>query len=282
MTYQTLTADEVKTKCNTPHQEYIEYSILSDLFGTEVTVTTPTHTERVEFSFSNGKINETAVNMGIPQARIAVFDLPAGYTCPKASLCLAYANRRTGKLIVGKECKFECYAAKAERFRHSSRDLHWRNYEKLLKLKDQGPEAIAQLLIDSLPTLAKGIYKLYVCRIHSSGDFYSQEYYEAWKLTAAASPGTLYFGYTKILDYILDDTKPDNMRLVYSYGGKDDSRRDEIAAAGTHIPTAYVVNNAAEAAALNVPISCPKNSGPATTNDILYIINQESFALLVH
>lgn len=280
MKTQTLTQSEVTNKCNTPNTQYIEYNILENLFGAAVEVIETSVDAYLEFSNGNGKVNETAKNIGIPQARIACFDLPAGYTCPKANLCLAYAHRKTGRLIVSKDCEFECYAAKAERFRHSSRNLHWRNYDKLRVIKDNAA-AMTELIMASLPKLAKGFYKLYVVRIHSSGDFFNEKYYQAWKNVAAQTPGTLYYGYTKILDYVLDD-KPENFHLIYSYGGKDDSRRDEIAAAGTHVPTCYVISDPAQAAEMGLPIACPKNGGVAETNDIIYIVNQESFCLMVH
>jgi hypothetical protein len=216
------------------------------------------------FSFHNQKINELARHLGLHKNQVVAFDLPAGYTCPMAHLCRTYANRKTGLIIKGIESQFRCYAASVEGRYPAVRRLRWRNYEQLqgLSLHD----TIA-LIDESLPS------NLRVVRIHSSGDFFSENYFRAWYEVAYNHPETVFFGYTKILDYVHFALKMDlhNFKLVYSHGGKHDNFI-------TNEPVAYVVNGIADANKIGVPISCADN--PADDYD--YIIAGESFALNLH
>ena len=64
--------------------------------------------------------------------------------------------------------------------------------------------------------------KIKVVRIHSSGDFYNQTYFESLVESAKQNPNVIYFGYTKILKYAELSQNVDNLYLIYSVGGKDD------------------------------------------------------------
>lgn len=216
------------------------------------------------FSFHNQKINELACHLGLRKNQVVAFDLPAGYTCPMANLCRTYANRHTGKLTAGKNSKFRCYAASVEGRYPTVRRMRWNNFEQLkgLSLRD----TIA-LIDESLPV------DLGAVRIHSSGDFFSERYFRAWYEVAYKHPDIVFFGYTKILDYVRFALNMDlhNFKLVYSHGGKHD---DFI----TNEPVAYVVNGVLEANKIGVPISCADS--PADDYD--YILAGESFALNLH
>ena len=60
-----------------------------------------------------------------------------------------------------------------------------------------------------------------VVRLHDSGDFYSQEYLNAWATIAATFPDVIFYAYTKSLH--LDMTAiPSNLRITRSQGGKLD------------------------------------------------------------
>ncbi len=65
-----------------------------------------------------------------------------------------------------------------------------------------------------------------VVRLHDSGDFYSQEYLDAWKKIAQALPDMVFYAYTKSLHLDLYSDKPDNFKLVQSLGGVYDKRVD--------------------------------------------------------
>lgn len=63
-------------------------------------------------------------------------------------------------------------------------------------------------------------------RIHDSGDFFSQEYYNKWCDIARALPGHIFYAYTKSLDLDLWSNKPDNLHIIQSLGGRNDSLVD--------------------------------------------------------
>jgi hypothetical protein len=65
-----------------------------------------------------------------------------------------------------------------------------------------------------------------VVRLHDSGDFYSQEYLDAWKKIATALPDMVFYAYTKSLHLDLYSDKPENFKLVQSLGGVYDKRVD--------------------------------------------------------
>jgi len=60
-------------------------------------------------------------------------------------------------------------------------------------------------------------------RIHDAGDFYSNEYLDRWTSIARKVPQVLFYAYTKEVAMILERKDiPINMRIVFSYGGKQD------------------------------------------------------------
>lgn len=62
-------------------------------------------------------------------------------------------------------------------------------------------------------------------RIHDSGDFYSQEYFNKWCEIARALPRLTFYAYTKSLHLDLDGA-PDNFKVTQSLGGKHDASVD--------------------------------------------------------
>ena len=59
-------------------------------------------------------------------------------------------------------------------------------------------------------------------RIHDSGDFYSQEYFDKWCQIAKALPNKTFYAYTKSLTLDLSGA-PDNFKVTQSLGGKHDN-----------------------------------------------------------
>lgn len=215
--------------------------------------------KKLKFGNSNRKMNQLAVDKGLAKAWVYSFDLPAGYTCPKANICLSRADRKTGKITDGKNCQFRCYAASGE-WLSVVRNARWYNYE-LLKASDN----MVDLILSSLPRNAR------IIRIHSSGDFFSDAYFNAWLEVAKVRSDIQFFAYTKVLKYVQAE-KPSNLSIVYSIGGKDDALR-------TTEPACYVVKNEAEAEALNIKVACPS---PEVADDYDFILRGESFAILLH
>jgi hypothetical protein len=94
--------------------------------------------------------------------------------------CLSKAHKVTGKLTDGKGIKFRCYAASGENLFRNIRVSRWRNFDML---KGKSVKDMALLIDRSLPR--KGIK---LVRMHASGDFFSQAYFDAWIEVARWNP----------------------------------------------------------------------------------------------
>ena len=189
--------------------------------------------------------------------RIYTFDLPAGHSCPNARICLAKANKFTGEITDGPDQEFRCFSATAERF-ESVRNMRWNNFE-LLRSKNE-PEMIA-LITASLPNDAS------VIRLHVSGDFFNQEYTNAWMTVAAANPEILFYAYSKSVRFVTSSVVPDNMIVTFSIGGREDDLITDS------MKTAQVVFSPDAAAELGLEID--HDDSHAMTKD-------GNFAVLLH
>lgn len=219
--------------------------------------------DKLKFSFGNSKMVKLASYLGVAKKQVSSFDIPAGHTCPAASLCLSMADKVTGKITDGKDAQFRCYAASSEAAFKNTRLLRWHNFD-LLKSLENSIDGMVELIENSLPK------NIRVVRVHSSGDFFHKNYFQAWVRVAKNHPEIHFFGYTKILNYVNAD-KSDNFRLVYSFGGKMDAKV-------SNEPVAYVVNTPADGQALGLPVSCLDNP----VDDFDYVMAGKSFALSLH
>lgn len=160
----------------------------------------------LKFSLGNAKLKRGE----------AIFDLPAGHSCPFAKLCRSSANRITGRITDGPHTEFRCYAATGEARSKAARKMRWKNFTTLRKCN--GASDMASLISNSLPLSSR-------IRIHSSGDFFSQAYFDAWLMVARQFPERIFYAYTKALPFWvkrLNDI-PSNFKLVASYGGVNDN-----------------------------------------------------------
>ncbi len=68
-------------------------------------------------------------------------------------------------------------------------------------------------------------------RIHDSGDFYSDEYLEAWLEVAERVPHVLFYAYTKEVSRVKRQAElrpfPPNFRVIFSLGGVEDHLLDK-------------------------------------------------------
>jgi len=133
------------------------------------------------------------------------WNLPTGHTCPFALECLVKVNRETGK-FENKSNAYKCYAAAPERF-PGVRNHRWNNYEYVLN----GNKPI-------LPKDCKAV------RIHASGDFFNQSYFDMWIEIAKENPTVEFWAYTKSLKYWVNRLNeiPNNLVLTASQGGRND------------------------------------------------------------
>jgi len=139
------------------------------------------------------------------------WNLPTGTTCPFAMECKVTVDRLTGKFDIDKG-QYRCYAASAERF-PGVRNSRWQNFE-----------SVKNNIKPIIPNKCKSI------RIHSSGDFFNQQYFDMWLEIAKENTNIEMWAYTKSLNYWVNRINqiPNNLILTASYGGKLDYLIDEF------------------------------------------------------
>lgn len=163
---------------------------------------------------------QTLLKFGKGNAKLSkdiyTFSLPAGHSCPYAFECKASADRSTGKIKDGKDQVFRCFAASQEALYTNTRTARWHNYDLLRSLKTV--DKMSTLIVDSLPPKATTV------RVHVSGDFFSQVYFDAWMAVARIFPKKKFYAYTKSIPYWLERraTIPKNFNLTSSKGGRTD------------------------------------------------------------
>jgi protein gp88 len=209
---------------------------------------------KLKFGKGNAKLNKT----------IHTFSLPAGWTCPGARDCKSKvhvdsSNKRT--LKDGAHTKFRCFAASQEVLYTNTHLARQHNFELL---KGLSAHEMAELIEASLPKRAD------TNRVHVSGDFFSQDYFDAWLAVALSNPHRLFYAYTKSLNYWVArmDIIPDNFILTASKGGNYDHLIDQHG-----LRQAIVVFSEAEAEALGLPIDKDDSHAMKHGGD---------FALLLH
>ena len=165
------------------------------------------------------------LKLGIGNAKlkndVAIFDLPAGHTCPFAKDCAEKVNPATGLLEKNPEAKFRCFAATSELISKAARVKRWYNLDSIKECKTS--QEIADLIIASFEADKKAIVAPKV-RVHSSGDFFNQMYFDAWMIVANTMPEKTFYAYTKSFKYWVArlDSIPANFHLNASRGSKND------------------------------------------------------------
>ncbi len=158
-------------------------------------------------------------------------------------------DRQTGKFNrIGNE--FRCYAASAERF-PGVRESRWKNFEEIKR----GDPII-------IPPKATHV------RIHGSGDFFSQEYFDQWLQVARDNPNVLFWAFTKSIQFWINRLGqiPKNFTLQASYGSLQDDLIEKY-----NLKFAKVFTDKEEALKSGLPID---------TDDTYAMTGTQSFALL--
>ena len=222
----------------------------------------------------------TSFNLSVGNAKInkqtLIFSLPAGKTCPGASLCQSFAIRgNDGKTTIkdGAETVFRCFAASSEALFPNVFDSRQHNWDLAMTLLQDGFRTLARALHDSIQ--AKRTKKVELVRIHESGDFYSPEYIKAWMAVAVSNPDLKFYAYTKSLHHFITVSDagiviPSNVFITASKGG----RFDHLIEANRDLFPRYsvVVKNQDEADTLGLEID----------HDESHCFGDKPFALLVH
>lgn len=205
------------------------------------------------------KFSSTNAKLG---AGIWTFSLPAGHSCPFAHDCLSKADRKTGHIKDGKHTQFRCFAASGESSFPNVRKARWHNFN-LLAGKDLN--GMVELISKSLPKFASMI------RIHVSGDFFSQTYFDAWNEVAKRHPNVTFYAYTKALPHWVKrfGSLSKNFLLTASKGGTHDKLINEFG-----LKYAEVVYSEKEASDKNLDIDHDDSHA--------YTPDGKPFALLIH
>jgi hypothetical protein len=113
-------------------------------------------------------------------------------------------------------------------------------------------------------------HKIKGIRIHASGDFFDQPYFDAWLNVAKNRQDLLFYAYTKSLPYWQERKAelPPNLRFIASKGGKADHIIDKEG-----FRQAVIVQNQGEAKDKQLNIDL---------NDFLAAFGDSDFALLLH
>ena len=135
-------------------------------------------------------------------AMIYAFDIPAyktktgKITCPFADKCVKY-----------------CYAQKGAYTWSPAQNKHNENYNTTKQ----------DNFIDIIQDEINRKRKITHVRVHSSGDYYSPKYLNKWVTIARNNPDTIYYSYTKSVQMVKDlKNKPENLKIIFSEGGKQD------------------------------------------------------------
>lgn len=137
-------------------------------------------------------------NTKLKKDGIFCFNLPPISTCPCAG-----------------ECKSYCYALQSAK--------RWPSVRK--GLAKRFLLSTTRNFVDQIVPECEG--KRYI-RIHSSGDFYSEEYVRQWRMIALSNPNVQFYAYTKSVSLIKKHPHywPKNLRIIFSYGGLQDNLID--------------------------------------------------------
>lgn len=228
----------------------------------------------IKFSPANVKIKVLATVAAVAaflvgrRNRIYSFDLQSGVSCPFAKLCRSKVKKLADgrrKIVDGPYTEFRCFSASQEATFTNVLKLREANFNFMKSLKSAGE--MFRVLMQALPTNAG------VIRIHVAGDFFNQDYFDAWLAVACANRDVLFYAYTKSLPYWLRrrDMIPSNFILTASYGGEHDAMIAEYG-----FRSAKVVFSEQEAAELGLEID--HDDSHAANPDI----RNQDFALLIH
>ena len=209
------------------------------------------------------------------------FSLPAGYTCPFATVCKNFPAKWEGPIKGGKfkrpaswdknikpgpQAEIMCYAARAQGQYPGANVQAFKNLDLLKKMKTK--EKMANLIIKSMEY--HGLANTDILRIHEAGDFFSQDYLDAWIEVAKRMPQTLFYAYTVSLPYYMarKDSLPKNFKIIASM-----DKHNEKFILDNGLRYSRVVGSEEEARELGLPID---------VDDSIAWGSDDNFALVIH
>ena len=152
--------------------------------------------EKTEVALSSLGYGGSVLRASAPNEKVGApsFNLPPLVSCPEAT----------------KACGDACYAQKGRFAFSGSLPMYWQNWSVLHK---RGPHKWAEMLVEMVLHSLRGAQSG-AFRIHTSGDFFSQEYFDAWCETARRLPTVRFWGYTRTLS--LDLTRRPANLVIYA------------------------------------------------------------------
>ena len=203
---------------------------------------------------------------------IGTFSIPVGHTCPYAKDCKAsvpYEGRV--RVVDHKDQKYRCFAVNAEAAYPATREARRHNHRLLLKANSYVEKK--KIIRESLNAFTQKNKGITAIRIHVGGDFFNQEYFDAWMGVAKEFPHMNFYAYTKSIpfwvNYLKHNTSlPENVSLTASEGG----HRDQLIYKHG-LKAVRVVMHPEEAEALALEID---------HDDTHAMYGTENFALLLH
>ena len=227
----------------------------------------------LKFSKANAKTQALANDAELAEylqgnRKIYSLDLLSGWSCPHAKDCLSKAivqDNGKRKIKDGRHTQFRCFSASQEVQYTNVYNSRKHNFDLLRKLSCG---EMVDMINQSLPTNAG------IVRIHVAGDFFSQQYMEAWYTVALLNPNILFYAYTKSLRFWLAINEfpvLHNFVLTASYGGTHDHLIDEF-----NLRSTKVVFSEAEAEQLGLAIDHDDSHAAKPS------LRNNSFALLIH
>ena len=230
------------------------------------------HLKDVDFREDKKKTKDFVLGFtvgGNDKIKFPYFSLPAGYTCPRAGKCktMVVDDPQTGRPKLMDYGQFRCYAGFDEVKYPNLRKRNWSNYQ--LILAQETKEDIVKLIERSFKFHFAFPPKYF--RIHESGDFFNQKYFDSWLEVAKNNPQTVYYGFTTSLDYWVkrQNEMPNNFRLTASKGGKLDRLISEH-----NLRWCDVVANVEEAIESKLPIDIDDTLASSDS--------KEPFCILIH
>lgn len=122
-------------------------------------------------------------------------------------------------------CKHGCYAGTGRMGCPTAQNAY---AENLIMIEDGTfEERISEEIATEAAKAARGGKQLRI-RIHDTGDFFSEEYLDTWIRVMQRFPEVRFYAYTKMVSLVSSKVLPANLRIVYSYGGKEDALLDTI------------------------------------------------------
>lgn len=229
----------------------------------------------MKFIRGNAKLDKLEKVVGGP---VYSFSLLAGHSCPYAKDCESRAIKINGKTRIqdGPHTKFRCFSASEEALFPQLYEHRNNNLNDVLISKN-----LVYDLSNAIPKDAKAI------RIHVSGDFINQKYFDSWCEVTRNHPNIIFYAYTKSLPFWISAKQrniiPTNFVLTASRGGyRDDLIRKHRLRQAVVIADFKTCETITRSNNHDI-VPCGRYKGWLIDHDdSIACLTDKSFALLIH